>query len=102
MSPAGDEGYLAFLSVERISFPAQGRHGGQAGAAGRIRIDEDGPDLPSKGEWQIKPGQTLIFETPGGGGIGSPRDRDHAAVQRDCDEGLISAGAARDIYWLDP
>jgi N-methylhydantoinase B len=102
MSPAGKEGYLAFLSVERIRFPAQGRDGGQAGAPGRIRIGEDGADLPSKGEWRIDPGQTLIFETPGGGGHGDPRDRDRKAVDLDLEDGLISPEAARDIYGLDP
>ena len=46
-------------------------------------------------------GETLVFETPGGGGFGLPQDRDRGDVQRDLDEGLISRAAARDIYGMD-
>ncbi len=93
---------MVFLSVERVLNPAQGRHGGQAGAAGRIRIGHDGDDLPSKGEVWVKAGKTLVFETPGGGGFGPPLERDGSDLQRDLDEGLISLSAARDIYGAKP
>ena len=96
LQSANDETFLLFLSVERITFPAAGRAGGLPGAAGRIRID-DGPDLPGKGEVRIEPGETLIFETPGGGGFGPAHERDPAAVKRDLAEGVIDAGSA-DIY----
>jgi N-methylhydantoinase B len=97
-----DEDFMVFLSVERVLNPAQGRHGGQAGAAGRIRIGHDGDDLPSKGEVRVKAGKTLVFETPGGGGFGPPLERDGSDLQRDLDEGLISLSAARDIYGAKP
>lgn len=97
-----DEDFMVFLSVERVLNPAQGRHGGQAGAAGRIRIGHDGDDLPSKGEVRVKADKTLVFETPGGGGFGSPLERDGSSLQRDLDEGLISLSAARDIYGAKP
>lgn len=97
-----DEDFMVFLSVERVLNPAQGRHGGQAGAAGRIRIGHDGDDLPSKGEVRVKAGKTLVFETPGGGGFGPPLDRDGKSLRRDLDEGLISLNAARDIYGAKP
>jgi len=67
------------------------RVAGQAGLG-------DGPDLPGKAEVRIGPGQTLLFETPGGGGFGDPRERPRAAVARDLAEGLVSEPAARDIY----
>ncbi|WP_298938318.1 hydantoinase B/oxoprolinase family protein [uncultured Ruegeria sp.] len=92
------EDFMVFLSVERVLNPAKGRHGGQAGAAGRIRIGHDGEDLPSKGEVRVKAGKTLIFETPGGGGFGPPQERCPESVQRDLDEGLVSQKAAREIY----
>ncbi len=88
---------MLFLSVERVRFPAAGRAGGLPGAPGRIRLG-DGPDLPGKAEVRIEPGQTLIFETPGGGGFGDPRERPRAAVACDLAEGLVSEPAARDIY----
>jgi len=92
------EDFLLFLSVERVLNPAQGRFGGSSGAAGRIRIDPNGPDLPGKGEVRVRAGETLIFETPGGGGFGSPQDRNHNDIQHDLDEGLISSDAARTHY----
>jgi N-methylhydantoinase B len=85
------------LSVERIRYPAAGRGGGLAGAPGRIRVD-DGPDLPGKGEVRIEAGQTLNFQTPGGGGFGDAHERPRAAVARDLAEGLVSARVAREIY----
>lgn len=97
-----DEDFMVFLSVERVLNPAQGRHGGQAGASGRIRIGHDGDELPSKGEVRVKAGKTLVFETPGGGGFGPALERDGSDLQRDLDEGLISLSAARDIYGLEP
>ena len=98
---AEDQDFLVFLSVERVLNPAKGRHGGLAGAPGRTRIGHDGAALPSKGEVRISAGDTLVFETPGGGGFGPPQDRDRNLVRRDLVEGLISHKAARDIYGSD-
>lgn len=92
------EDFMVFLSVERVLNPARGRQGGGAGAPGRIRIGDDGPDLPGKGEVRVKAGETLLFETPGGGGFGDPQAREREAVRRDLHEGLISPDAARKIY----
>ena len=92
-----DEDFLVFLSVERVLNPAKGRFGGGDGAPGRIRIG-DGADLPGKGELRVKAGDTLIFETPGGAGLGPPGDRARDAVQRDIEEGLISPEAAQTIF----
>ena len=40
--PSNEQDFMLFLSVERVLNPATGRHGGQAGAPGRIRIGADG------------------------------------------------------------
>ncbi|MDG2259793.1 MAG: hydantoinase B/oxoprolinase family protein [Paracoccaceae bacterium] len=93
-----DEDFMLFLSVERVKNPAIGRFGGGQGAAGRIRLGEDGTDLPGKGEVRVKAGETLIFETPGGSGFGDPKERDREAVMRDLEEGLISTQVAKNIY----
>ena len=95
---AAEQDVMVFLSVERITHPAKGRHGGADGAPGRIRIDGFGEDLPGKGQMTVSPGQTLIFETPGGGGFGRPEDRTIDARRRDLEDGLISDHAAREIY----
>ena len=97
-----DEDFMLFLSVERVLNPARGRFGGGAGAAGRIRIGHDGADLPGKGEVRVKAGETLIFETPGGGGFGNPQERSRADVLRDLEDGLISRKAGRERYGGPP
>jgi N-methylhydantoinase B len=102
VSSAIDQDFLLFLSVERVGTPAHGRHGGQDGATGRVRIAQDGADLPSKGEFRIKSGETLMFETPGGGGFGMPARRSAHALQQDIDAGLISMDAARKLYGWQP
>ena len=97
VSSAVEEDFMLFLSVERIETPAQGRFGGGAGAPGRVRIGQ-GADLPGKGELRVKAGETLIFETPGGGGFGPPEARAPEAIERDLSEGLISEAAAELHY----
>jgi N-methylhydantoinase B len=98
MEASNDEDFLVFLSVERVRFAAAGRHGGQDGAKGRIRIGENGPDLPSKGEFRVPHDTPLILETPGGGGFGPPSKRSAEDIQRDVDHGLVSSDAARADY----
>jgi N-methylhydantoinase B len=100
LQSANGQPFLVFLSVERIKFPARGRDGGGDGAPGRIRLG-DGPPLPGKGVVKVGAGDTLVFETPGGGGMGNPISRDRDRVRRDLAEDLISARAARTIYGLD-
>ena len=46
----------------------------------------------------IKKGQRVRLETPGGGGYGDPRERSAEAVRADIANGLVSARAAREIY----
>ena len=82
---------------ERVIHPAQGRDGGHDGARGRVGI-KDGEDFRGKGKETIPAGVTLIMETPGGAGIGSPRDRNPSLVDDDLREGVISADAADTIY----
>ncbi len=98
LSASQDQDIMLFLSVERVLNPAKGRYGGRDGAAGRIRIGQDGPDLPGKGEVRIRAGETLIFETPGGGGFGPPDARCPDALAQDIDAGLVSPGAAQSSY----
>ena len=102
ISPALNQDVLLFLSVERVRNPARGRSEGLEGAPGRIRIGDQGPDLPGKGEVRIRPGERLVFETPGGGGFGPPEQRPPAMLEGDVQAGLVSPDAARHVYGRFP
>ncbi len=88
---------LLFAGVERMKFPARGRDGGHSGAPGRGGL-RSGAVIRAKGEQLIPAGDLLIWETPGGGGYGDPRERDPVAVLHDLRLGFVSPAAAREIY----
>ena len=54
------------LIAERRRHPPRGRDGGADGAPGRDLLN--GRPLPSKAEGELRPGDVLRIETPGGGG----------------------------------
>ncbi len=56
---------LALLSERRRRGPA-GAEGGEAGLPGRNLLN--GSELPSKGNFEVRTGDVLRIETPGGGG----------------------------------
>jgi N-methylhydantoinase B len=57
------------LLTERRRHPPPGADGGAPGARGRNLLD--GAELPPKAGGELRPGQRLRLETPGGGGHGS-------------------------------
>src|SRR4029079_10017769 len=63
--------------AERCRFPAPGMQGGQAGAAGEVRIDGEAVDY--RKNVVLAPGQRILLRTPGGGGMGPTSERDSAA-----------------------
>jgi len=62
---------VSLLTDRRVRPPA-GVAGGDPGATGRNRIG--GKEVPSKVTKDVEAGTTVIVETPGGGGYGSPAD----------------------------
>jgi N-methylhydantoinase B len=54
------------LITERRRHPPRGREGGGDGAPGRNLLNDE--PLPSKAEGDLRPGDRLRIETPGGGG----------------------------------
>jgi N-methylhydantoinase B len=64
------------------------------GARGRIRIGEAGADLPPKGTIRIPSGETLVFETPGGGGFGPPEGAAMPTSPATSRTGLVTDPAA--------
>ena len=77
---------------DRVRFPARGRAGGGDGSPGRVYL-KDGAELPGKGKSLVPAGATLVLETPGGGGMGDPAERDGRAVAADVEAGLVSRKA---------
>jgi N-methylhydantoinase B len=61
------------LIGERRRHPPRGREGGGDGEVGRDFLN--GEPLPSKGEGDLRPGDRLRIETPGGGANGSALPR---------------------------
>lgn len=82
---------------DRLKFPARGALGGLAGAPGRVHLDS-GQELRGKGQQVIPAGAHLIVETPGGGGLGAPLERDRQRISGDLRNGLVSSEQAREIY----
>jgi N-methylhydantoinase B len=58
------------LITERRRHAPAGARGGQPGQPGRNLLD--GHELPGKTAGELRPGQRLRIETPGGGGYGAP------------------------------
>ena len=83
---------------ERVRNAARGRDGGGAGAPGRVYVSGAG-EMRVKGREVVPPGHSIVLETPGGGGLGSPGDRHPDRVREDVlDEYVTAEGAAHDYY----
>lgn len=85
--------FAIWAALDRIEHPPRGRAGGEAGAPGRIMLD-DGTPLAGKGRQEIPAGRRLIVHTPGGGGYGDPAERDPAAIAAERRDGLVKPDAA--------
>ncbi|HKD37978.1 MAG TPA: hydantoinase B/oxoprolinase family protein, partial [Pirellulales bacterium] len=65
---------VSILSERRGPYPPYGLEGGQPGTLGRntlVRHDGTTVDLGAKAQFTVSPGDSLIIETPGGGGFGA-------------------------------
>ena len=82
---------------DRIGNAARGRDGGGPGATGRVYL-LDGKELRGMGRDVVPPGGRLVLETPGGGGLGDPAERDAAEIRDDVLNGYVSEKAAGEVY----
>lgn len=89
--------FAIFARFQRVLYPAEGRDGGAAGAAGVIGL-KSGQPIKARGTQIVPTGDRLIVSMPGGGGVGDPLQRDPADVADDVVNGYVSAEAARLIY----
>jgi N-methylhydantoinase B len=99
---SGDEAPFELLAAfDRIDNPPRGRDGGRDGAAGYVGL-KSGLKMKGKGFQEIPSGDRMVVLTPGGAGIGDPRQRDRVQIARDVADGLISLETAREIYGYSP
>jgi N-methylhydantoinase B len=94
---------VLFLShSDRFRVPPWGLFGGSPGSCGSFILNKGTPHerrLPSKNKSIIlEPGDVLNAQTAGGGGIGSPLERDPVSVIRDVQLGKVSRRQALSSY----
>lgn len=100
-----DDNTFGYASTEGTRIPATGLRGGGIGGLGSIVIDK-GTDsetrIPANRPGsQLKAGQSLRVETPGGGGFGPAALRSAESIAHDLAGGKISREAARQGYGAD-
>jgi N-methylhydantoinase B len=81
------------LLAERQRVAPSGVQGGADGACGKHTLRRaDGTErvLPAKTTVDLRPGDEVIVQTPGGGGYGDPSKRDPRARDRDRRNGLVT------------
>ena len=98
-----ENGAEAFLFGERGCFAPKGIAGGGDAALNVFQYEQDdgwhSPPLTSKMRGiNLKAGQAVRLQTPGGGGYGKADERSHAAIARDVARGLVSDVEADAVY----
>jgi N-methylhydantoinase B len=81
---------------ERIHYPPRGLLGGQAGSPGIDRLN--GGPMAAKSRTVLTKGDEVTFQTPGGGGLYPPAERDRASIAADIASGLVTSAAATEAY----
>ena len=84
------------VQAGRFRYPPQGIFGGKHGTKARF-LKNDLPGDPS-GLTFCDPGDTIDFQSAGGGGFGAPLERDIADVERDVIYGYVSIEKAESDY----
>jgi len=92
-----DAPFDILAAFDRIDHPPRGRDGGKNGEAGYVGL-KSGQKMRGKGFQTIPPDDRLLVMTPGGAGIGDPKERDRAAIKDDVESGLVSADNAVAVY----
>ena len=63
---------------------------------------DPGEAIPDKLPVMLRRGDRMRLVTPGSGGMYSPGERDRAAIQRDLEDGFVTAEAAARDYGIKP
>ena len=99
-SPLGCDMTVAYVSDGNHN-PAAGARGGWAGgASSQFRRHADGTlePVPGCAEVLIRPDEAMVSISCGGGGYGSPTERDPDRVAHDVCEGWITRARAEAVY----
>lgn len=86
--------------ADRDRVGPHGLFGGENGSKSVYALIENGAEtlLSSKTTVDLLPGQVISYRTSGGGGYGSPTERDPQQVAEDVSNGKISNERARSVY----
>src|SRR5713101_2577067 len=95
-----DAPFDILAAFDRIDHPPRGRDGGRDGEAGYVGL-KSGQKLRGKGFQTVPPDDRLVVLTPGGAGIGDPRERAPTSVRDDVESGLVSSENAVAVYGFD-
>ncbi len=93
------EGYEFHFSAmfDRVANAARGREGGMDGGNGSVKLD-DGTVLRTKGTQFVPTDRLLELQLPGGGGYGSPAQRNRSRISDDISRGYVSRERAEIDY----
>jgi N-methylhydantoinase B len=90
------------LRSTKHSVAPKGIDGGADGRPGRCILNpgsENARIIPSRySDHVLHPGEVFSLDTPGGGGLGNPLERDPQRVLNDVRNGYVSLAQARDVY----
>ena len=84
------------IQAGRYVHSAEGLFGGEQGSKAQFLVNAAQGN--SYGLTQLKPGDRVIIDAPGGGGYGNPCEREPEMVQQDVIEGYVSVESAKAEY----
>jgi N-methylhydantoinase B len=87
------------IQAGRFRYTAEGLFEGRPGAGAQFLVNGE-PGNPY-GLTQLKPGDRVIIDAPGGGGYGHPFEREPELVAEDVLEGYVSPENARKDYGVE-
>ena len=83
----------------RFRLPPEGLAGGQAGSRAKFLVN--GEQGNPYGLTKLNPGDVVVMESSGGGGYGSPAERDRDALAEDLRAGRVSEEKAKSEYGFE-